>query len=375
MDIQVSKFRDTLGLFKTVVPRKPSLEVLTNIMLKDGKAVATDMDTLVAVPLPEADINCLIPYADAVKVLQYVPGDEMLHIEVKDGTIAMSWSDGSAEFSVGSKTVDDYPPVPEFAVDAEALVDVDALIPTMDEILVYAATEDSRPVLSGVTLVLGEPIEVAGGDGFRMAYQVLPLSFPQNTEVILPSSSVTALHLLWQKTPRTHTPADSLIPLIMAKKQVSVALDGDRGGMRFVFDQAVTAIVKLTQGSPPSWIKLIPKEEPALQTCVMAGALELAVRRVTTVARDSSGIVRMVFNEATATIAAKKDDQEAESSIKTFGTRGAPNRVGLNANYLLDYLKGKEGVVTIALSSGSAPVMFQHQKDPRVLIMPMLVQW
>ncbi len=75
MDIQVNKFRETLALLKLVVPRKSSLAVLTNMMLKDGKAVATDMETLVAIPLPEADLNCLIPYAEAVKVLQYVPGD------------------------------------------------------------------------------------------------------------------------------------------------------------------------------------------------------------------------------------------------------------------------------------------------------------
>jgi DNA polymerase III sliding clamp (beta) subunit (PCNA family) len=373
MDVQVTRFREVLGLLKPVVPRKTKLPILTNIMLKDGQAVATDLETMVIVPMPEADITCLLPYTDVAKMLQYTQGGEYLHIEDDAGKVSLKWSTGSSSFV--SKDVQEFPAVPEFVPVVEAPLNSDALIPALVSVLPYVATETSRPVLSGVTLVLGEPVDVAGGDGFRMAYQVLPLSFPQNTEVILPSSSVAALHLLWQKTPRPHSPADSLIPMVMAKKPVSVALDGDRGGMRFVFDQAATAIVKLIKGSPPSWIKLIPKEEPALQTCVMAGELELAVRRVMTVAKDNSGIVRMVFNDATATISAKKDDQEMESSIKTFGTKGAPNRVGLNASYLLDYLKGKEGIVTIALSGGTAPAMFQHQKDPRVLIMPMVVQW
>ncbi len=406
MDIQVSKFRDTLGLFKTVVPRKPRLEVLTNIMLKDGKAVATDMDTLVAVPLPEADINCLIPYADAVKVLQYVPGDEMLHIEVKDGTITMSWSDGSAEFSVGEKTVDDYPPVPEFAVDAEALVDVDALIPTMDEILVYAATEDSRPVLSGVTLVLGpEQTMVAAGDGFRMAHRVLPLQFPREAVVIVPRDSVDTLKLLWQKTPRTlPAGADSIIPIITAKKYASIAVDVKRTGLRFAFGESATAFVRLIQGNPPDWLKLMPTGEPQMVASVIAPELDLAVRRVQQIAKGGSGIVRLVFNDGTATISARGDGHNAESSIKVMvmsraeppkaaapepsqtgaevaapegeAPKAAPmNRVGLNSKYLLDYLKGKEGVVTITMTQEGAPVAFRYQKAPTVLIMPMLVQW
>ncbi len=372
MNVQVARFREVLGLLKPAVPRKTSLPILTNILLKDGQAMATDLETMVIVPLPEVDTSCLLPYADVVKMLQYTQGGEILHIEAKPGKVSLKWSEGSSTFS--SKDVMDFPAVPEFAPVVEAQLNSDALIPAMQSVLPYTATEKDRPVLSGVTLVLGEPVEVAAGDGFRMAYQVIGLAFPQNITAIVPSSSVSTLYHLWEKTPRTPPPSDSLIPVIMAKKQVSVAFDG-KTGLRFVFGQAATAIVKLIEGSPPAWLKLIPKEEPALQTHVMAGELELAVRRSLTVAKGGSNIIRMVFNDSTATISAKADNQEVESSIKTFGTQGLPNKIGLSANYLLDYLKGKEGIVSIALTTETAPAMFQHQKGPKVLIMPMKVDW
>jgi DNA polymerase III sliding clamp (beta) subunit (PCNA family) len=361
-----------LGLLKPVVPRKTALPILTNVLLQDGQAVATDLETMVIIPVPEADVTCLLPYTDVVNMLQYTQGGEHLHILAESGKVRMTWSEGSSSFS--SKDAKDFPPVPEFVPVAEALLDGDTLIPAMVSVLPYTATETDRPVLNGVTLILGEPIDIAGGDGFRMAYQVVPLSFPQNITIILPSSSVSALYHLWEKTPRTPPPSDSLIPVIMAKKQVSVAFDGKRG-LRFVFGQAATAIVKLIEGSPPVWLKLIPKEEPALQLHLMAGELELAVRRALRVAKDGKGIIRMVFNDDTATISAKADDQEVESQVKTFATKGAPNKVGLSATYLLDYLSGKEGIVTIAMTTPGSPVMFQHQKNPRVLIMPMSVDW
>ncbi|MBA7688196.1 hypothetical protein ES703_96675 [subsurface metagenome] len=40
MDIKVARFREVLGLLKPVILRKPSLPVLSYVLLKDGQAVA-----------------------------------------------------------------------------------------------------------------------------------------------------------------------------------------------------------------------------------------------------------------------------------------------------------------------------------------------
>jgi len=372
MDIQVARFREVLSLLKPVVPRKTALPVLTNVMLKDGQVVATDLETIVKIPVPEADLACLIPYVDVTKMLQYTLGGEVLHIEPEKGKVRMSWSEGSSTFASGD--VKDFPPMPEIEAVAEASLNGDILFPAMVSVLRYTAKTDDRPVLSGVTLVLGEPMRIAAGDGFRMAYQDLSLSFPQDIALIVPSGSVTALHHLWEKTPRTPPPSDELIPVLMAKKQVSVAFDGKRG-LSFDFGGAAIAIVKLIEGSPPDWLKLIPKKAPLLQVQFWANELETAVRRALPVAEQGSGILRMAFDASTVTISAKAGDRQVESRIKAFTTKGKPNKVALNAPYLLDYLAGKDGLVTIALTDPESPVILQHQKNPRVLIMPMHAEW
>lgn len=372
MDIQVAKLREVLGLLKPVVPRKSSLPILTNVLLGNGQAVATDLETMVIIPVPEADDSFLLPYADVISMLQFTQGGETLHIEKKDGNVIMSWSEGKNSFP--SKDAKEFPLLAEFVPVAEASLDGDILIPAMVSVLPYAATETNRPVLNGVTLEMGEPFQVVAGDGFRMAYQIVPLSFPKNVTAIVRLGSVGILNHLWEKTPRTPpSSSDSLIPVLMAKKQVSVAFDG-KERLKFVFGKAATAVIKLVEGSPPAWLKLIPKGEPVLQSQVMASELQLAVRRVLKVAKGGSNIIRMVFDDSTVTISAAGDGQKIESQVRALSIKGAPNRVGLNANYLLDYLNGKEGIVTITWT-GKAPVMFQHQKNPRVLIMPMRVDW
>ncbi len=372
MDIQVARFREALDLLKPAVARKSKIASLESVLLKDGQAIATNLETMVVIEVPEADLTSLVPFTDVAKVLQFTPGRELLHIGAKSGKLSLSWADGSATFPVEDPGT--FPDVPEFVPETEESLNTDILIPALVSVLPYAATGSDRPVLSGVTLILGDPIEVAAGDGFRMADQVLPLSFPKNLITILPSSSVAVLKHLWEKTPRTPPQSEELLPVIMAKKHAKMGHDGKQG-LRFQFENNTTAIVKLVSGSPPDWLKLIPKEEPILQVHVLAEELALAVRRVTGVALDEKGIVRIAFKDDTATVSAKSDDHKVETSFKTIDSKGTPHKVALNVSYLQHYLSGKQGIVTISRTGDSAPVAFRSRtNEPRVLIMPMEVK-
>jgi hypothetical protein len=53
----------------------------------------------------------------------------------------------------------------------------------------------------------------------------------------------------------------------------------------------------------------------------------------------------------------------------------SPGRVALNVKYLLDYLEGKEGLITLGKEEGSSPALFHYGSRPIVAIMPMNVQW
>lgn len=369
MEIQVGKFREMLELAKPAVARKSTIKSLQYILLKEGQAVATDLETMIILEVREADITTLIPYKDVIKMLQFTPGRERLRIDAKDNKISLSWEDGSATFS--TEDPETFPPVPEFTPEVEGILDTDTLIPALSSVLPYVASETSRPVLSGVTLILGDPVEVAAGDGFRMADKVLPLSYPKHIVTIIPSGSVNALNHLWKKSPRMPPPSDELLPVIMAKKEATVAHDGKQG-LRFQFEKNITAIIKLVSGQPPDWLKLIPKEEPSLQVQLMAADLELAVRRVIELARDDKGRVRIAFGENKATVSVKNSGQEIKSSLDTLNIKGKARNIAIDGDYLLGYLKGKQGVVTVSMTVDGAPISFLAQNEPRVLIMPML---
>jgi DNA polymerase III sliding clamp (beta) subunit (PCNA family) len=241
--------------------------------------------------------------------------------------------------------------------------------------LPYTAADTARPVLSGVTLVLGTPIEVAAGDGFRMSHQVLGLSFPLEEKIIVPAHGVAILEHVFAKTPRTPpSTAESLIKVVTAKRQLHMVMIGDNK-LRLDFGTTASVVINLILGKPPEWLALIPKSEPVLQSQIFAPQLEAAAKRVRDIARDGSGIVRMEFTDGKLKISARGDDQEISSTIDTLNTQGEPGRTALDQKYLLGYLSAKQGIVIFSKYTDNGPVVFEYQKSPRVLIMPMAVQW
>jgi len=374
LEIQVNKLREVMELLKPAVPKKSTLKVTSFIRLGEGKAIATDLETMVIADLPEATEVMLLPFVQIAEMLKYVPGNEILKIEEKAKKVVyLSWSGGSASYP--TEDPKDFPILPEMQVRAERTIDGDILIPAMLAALPYTATDTTRPVLEGVTLVLGNPIEVAAGDGFRMCHQVLGLSFPLEEKVIVPEHGVAILQHVFAKTPRTPpSTADSLIKVITAKRQLHMALMGENK-IRLDFGPSASVVINLVAGNPPEWLKLIPRGEPILRSQLFAPQLEAAAKRVRAVAKDGSGIVRLEFADGRLTVSARGDDQEISATLDTLNTQGEPGRTALNQKYLLDYLSGKQGIVIFSQYNEMGPVVFQYQNAPRVLIMPMSVAW
>jgi DNA polymerase III sliding clamp (beta) subunit (PCNA family) len=372
MEIQVNKLRELMTLMKPVIPKKSTLKVTSYIRVGDGKAVATDLETMVIYDLPGATEPMLLPYASLADTLKYIPGNT-LKIEAQNRKLSLAWDGGTAIYP--TEDVQDFPVLPELETRAEGLIDGDTLVSAMQAALPYTATDTQRPVLSGVTLVLGSPIEVAAGDGFTMSHQVLGLTFPLEEKAIVPARSVFILGHVFDKTPRTPpSTANSLISVITAKRQIHIALIGENK-FRVDFGQSASVIINLIQGNPPEWLQLIPKGEPILQSHLFAPQLEAAVKRVRDIAKDGSGIVRMVFTDGKLTVSAVGEEQEIRATLDVISTQGEPGRTALNYTYLLRYLSGKLGIITLSQYNATGPLVFEYQNSPRVLIMPMSVQW
>ena len=373
MDVRVSKLKEVMDLVKPAVPKNPSLKVLTNLCLKDGKVVATDLETMVIVNMSEAKEPMLLPYSSVAEMLKYIPSYESLHIEQKGKNLQLTWLEGSASYP--TEDYANFPVLPEMETRGEALLDGDVLITAMSDALPYAAKDDTRPVLTGITVVLGTPVEVAAGDAFRMSYKALGLSFPLEETIIIPGRSAAIAEHVFKKTPRTPpSSADTLVQAITSKRLLRVALVGDKK-LRMDFGTSASIFVNLIEGSPPAWLNLLPKGDPLMQCQLFAPQLDAAARRVRDIAKENSGIVRMEFSDGHLKLSAKGDNQEISTTTDTLLSNGEPARTAIDQKYLIEYLSGKQGIITFSKYTDSGPVVFEYQNSPKVLIMPMATKW
>jgi len=368
MQIRVDRLREVLRLVQPAIPRKSTVPVLQNVLLRDGEAIANDLDTMIILELPEAEGEYLIPHHSALELLKYVPGNELLSIEQSKKSIEFSWDGGTAKYDAVDPK--EYPPLPEVKERARGVVDGDRLVKALMSVVDYCSTDAARPILSGVSLNLGETIELAAGDGFRMAYQILPIAFPAEDQVIIPAHSVQVLGDLWNKIPPAVPLADSLINQVIAERQIELAMGN---GLMARFGR-VTLFSTLIQGEAPLFSKLIP-QEPPLKVRVFAPEFERAVRRCAEVASDGKDIVRLSWTETVMTVSAKGVEQGSVEAKFPVQTEGGTGKTAINVKYLLGYLGGKEGLVSMCVKGAQDPVLFRHASSPLVVMMPMFVQW
>jgi DNA polymerase III sliding clamp (beta) subunit (PCNA family) len=373
LEIKVNKLKEIMELVKPVVPKKPTVKSIACLCMGSGRAVATDLETMVIANLPEATEPMLLPYSSIAEMLKYVPGSDMLKVELKGKIVFLSWSNGSASYP--TEDFADFPILPELTPRAEALIDGDIFIPAMLAAVPYTADDDTRPVLSGITVVLGSPIEIAAGDGFRMCHKALGLSFPLEEKIIIPRQGAAILDHIFAKTPRTPpATAPSLVKAVTAKRQLRMSIIGENK-LRLDFGTSASVIINLISGKPPEWLALIPKGEPMLQSQIFAPQLEAAVKRVRIIAKEGTDAVRLEFADGKLKVSAKGGDQEISSTIDTIHTQGEPTRIAINQKYVLGYLSGKQGIITFSKYTESGPAVFEDQQSPRMIVMPMVVAW
>jgi len=271
--------------------------------------------------------------------------------------------------------VDDFPPLPRVKGESEGVLNGDALVRALIAVAPYAATEEARPVLTGVCLTTGDQVEAAAADGFRLIWESVPgkLSGPS---MIIPVRAVFILEHLWKKAAAPDlTNVRDLAHLAVAPRLIRLNwgenLLETRNLLEFSFD-AVTLIVTLIQGSFPDYRRLIPTETQPPVT-VFAEEMERALAQVTPVAKGAKGIVRLVWEGEVLHVSVKGEEKEVTVPVPAQFTE--PGRTAHDIRYLREYFKGRSGTVTIFPSETKGPVLFTHQGRPHVVIMPMFIEW
>ena len=263
----------------------------------------------------------------------------------------------------------DFPPIPTVEQGVETSIEVEALRQAISQVVFAAASEESRPVLTGVDVKYeGSTLTLAAADGFRLAVHKLNVSTPaaQKIEVIIPAKTLAELNRLM---------ADQTEPIEMMvnpnKSQVLFKLKN------------IELVSQLIQGTFPQYEQLIPQSTSTKATVDVAEFLR-ATRTASIFARDGTGIVRLMIapgGELTPgkmTVSARSEEIGDNEGELDAIVQGSDSKIAFNGKYLIDVLSVlKEAQVTLETTSPSSPGVIRPVGSDNYVhvVMPMFVQW
>ena len=393
METTVQRLRYVLQVLEPAVNRKhPTLPILQNVVVGQGRAYAMNLATAVSVEMPEAtDDPVVLPQSQLLNLLKNIPGVTRLTIHLEGQMLKVVAGAATAEFPVPGE-VADFPPFPKLQPGGEGQVDADLFLKTAGALTKYAATESSRPALQCVCVTLGAPVEMVSADGFRLARMTIPMALPALnsppipfTQLLLPTEAVHALAKVWkvmekQPTVDAQSAVGASDPLkkdgsfrmaMLAVAKRMATLKFTPAALSF-HHGAVTIWVQLTQGEFPNYHQLIPTDLTNKVTVDAEAALR-AVRSLQDIAADGSGIVRLQWSTDRLVFSGQAQEVGSITTSVPAHSQDGGGRIAFNIKYLIGYLQGKLGMVLLETSASSAPGRFFHSGSPDVLIMPLFV--
>jgi DNA polymerase-3 subunit beta len=273
------------------------------------------------------------------------------------------------EARISGQDISEFPPIPHIGEGVKTTVEPEPLSTAIRQVSFAAATEESRPVLTGVHAEFdGEKLTLAAADGFRLAVHKLALSQPvaEKTGVIIPARSLAELNRL----------------LGAQEKAVEIIINPQRSQVLFRLEN-VEMVSQLIQGTFPNYSQLIPQSY-VTRAVVDVSEFLRATRSASIFAKDGSGIVRLVLTPGEELVPGKLTiSARAEELGDNLGeldaiVEGDVAKVAFNSKYLLDVLTvlGEEQVA-LETTSPSSPGVFRPivAENYIYVVMPMFVQW
>ncbi len=364
-----------LGIVGRAVAARTTLPVTANILLstEEGrlKLSATNLEIALscwigaqveeegAITVPARLLTDLVNSLPSEKIeLTLAPRSRQLKLVCARNQATMSGVDA-----------DDFPPIPSVEDGGSFQLDPQELHAAISQVAISAATDDSRPVLTGVDVVMeGDQLTFAAADGFRLSVRHLQLEkpFEERVEVIIPVRAMIELNrLLPEET-----------------EPVEMTFNATRTQALFKLKN-IELVAQLIQGTFPNYSQLIPDEHTS-RVVVDAAEFLRETRIASIFARDGSGIVRLQFEPGEdvapgkVTISARAEEIGDNMGELDASVEGEPDKIAFNSKYLQDFLQVMgSGRVALEMSGPSRPGVLRPVGDERFIhvLMPMVVQW
>lgn len=362
-----------LSIVGRAVAARTTLPVTQNILLaaeqSQLKLAATNLEMAISCwtgAKVEEEGAITIPARLLTEFVNSLPNDR-IDMSLSQRTLELKCSRFEARISgIGAE---DFPPIPKVGDGITTKIEVAALKEGISQVVFAAATEESRPVLTGIHTEFEEDrLTLAAADGFRLAVHKTSLLSPvtDKTDIIIPARTLGELNRL----------------LADQEETVEISINQSKNQALFRLKQ-IELVTQLIQGTFPNYSQLIPQSYATRAVISIADFLR-ATKMSSIFARDGSGIVRLVITPGAELTPGKITfSARAEEIGDNIGeidamVDGEPAKIAFNVKYLSDVLAAiHQAQVALETTTASSPGVIRPVGVDNYthVIMPMFVQW
>ncbi|MFA6005617.1 MAG: DNA polymerase III subunit beta [Patescibacteria group bacterium] len=280
--------------------------------------------------------------------------DTKIDVENLKGTLVIKSKQGTVKLPTLDTST--FPQQPKLS-ETEALDVTFFVSKTTQPVLFAAATDETRPILTGLCFdFLEEKTNIVGTDGFRMSLMSL-----ENVKK-------------GGKKKRMIISARSLLSVqkVLQDQFKKVSFEEGSGYVLFSGEGCVV-YVRLLDGEYPPYERVVPQDK---ETKVIIKKEELlnTIKTASLFAREGSNMIGFgVVGDELLLTASSASLGEASLRVPTIEKEGSDNKITFNYRYVLDFLQVVSGEdVSLQIINPFAPGIFQMSKNPNLLhiIMP-----
>jgi DNA polymerase-3 subunit beta len=364
-----------LSIVGRAVAARTTLPITNNVLIATDqsrlKLVATNLEMAISYWLGaqiEEEGAITVPARLLTEFVNSLPNDK-INISLSERTKTLELKCARFEARISGIDASDFPPIPTVDGNIATKIDADSIRQAISQVSFAAASEESRPVLTGVDTVFeNDTLTLAAADGFRLAVYNLPLFDPvgEKAEAIIPARTLNELNRL------------------MAEGEENVEIMVNPNKSQAMFKLKNTELVsQLVQGTFPQYNQLIPQSYTTRVT-VDVNEFLMATRTASIFARDGSGIVRLIMTPGSEltpgkmTVSARSEEIGDDVGEIDATVEGEEAKIAFNGKYLIDVLSTlKEPQVALEITNPSSPGIIRPVGTDNYLhvVMPMFVQW
>jgi DNA polymerase-3 subunit beta len=318
------------------VSSRATLPVLANVLLKTQdaglKLTATNLEIGISSWVPgkvEDEGEITVPAKLITDLVASLPNQRIdLELSVKDRTLKLTC--GGSRASIKGIEADEFPVVAAIGEAPTTAVASRALREALSEVVFAAASDESRPILTGVlTRFAGETVTLAAADNYRIAVRTLTVERPVGAEltIVVPARSYAELIRI---LPDSDDPIE--VTVTPNRSQVLFHVEG------------TDLVSRLIEGQFPNYEPVVPKRDAWTARAVVDREAFLAgTRRASIFARDSANIVKVEVggdgsDGSGIAITAHAADVGDNADSLEAAVEGSPTTIAFNARYLIDVL-------------------------------------